>query len=184
MAKKEKTELIEEKKDETKKELIENPEKKSETDGAGKNVKENLQKKEDDKIKKTEAVVTSSNLPLSTKKSAAICKFIKNKKIERAISDLEEVIAHKKVVPMVGEIPHRRGKGIMSGRFPKKTAEYFVKLLKNLSANSIVNKLENPVITDAVANIGSRPYGRFGTIKRKRTHIQIIAKEIKQIKNK
>src|SRR3989344_8448007 len=114
MAKKEKTELIEEKKDETKKELIENPEKKSETDGAGKNVKENLQKKEDDKIKKTEAVVTSSNLPLSTKKSAAICKFIKNKKIEVAINDLERVINHKKVVPMVGEIPHRKGKGIMS----------------------------------------------------------------------
>ncbi len=79
------------------------------------------------KVKKTEAIVRGVSLPLSTKYSAAICKFIKNKKIEKAIIDLEDVLKQKKVIPMKGEIPHKKGKGIMSGRFPKKATEHFIK---------------------------------------------------------
>ena len=59
---------------------------------------------------------------------------------------------------MKGEIPHRKGK-IMSGRFPKNASEHFINLLKTLSANSNVNGLENPVIVEAIANIGERPFG-------------------------
>jgi len=135
------------------------------------------------KVKKDFAVVNASNLPISTKKSMAICKFIKRKKIRDAIKDLEKVVAKKKAVPMKGEIPHRKGK-IMSGGFPKKASEHFIKLLKNLSANSIVNELDEPFIIEAIANIGVRPLGRFGTIKRKRTHIKIVAKEKKINSNK
>jgi len=126
--------------------------------------------------KKTEAVVNASNLKLSTKKSVAMCKFIKGKNIEKAIKDLESVLKYKKAVPIKGEIAHKKGK-IMSGVYPKKAAENFIKLLKNLSANSNINNLENPVITEAVANIGSRPYGRFGKFRRKRTHVLIKVKE-------
>ena len=68
----------------------------------------------------------------------------------------------------------------MSGVYPKKAAENFIKLLKNLSANSNINNLENPVITEAIANIGSRPYGRFGKFRRKRTHVLIKVKEAKK----
>jgi large subunit ribosomal protein L22 len=134
------------------------------------------------KIKKTEAVVNSKNLQISTKYSSAICRFIKNKKIEEAVADLEKVLVNKKAVPMKGEIPHRKGKGIMSGRYPKKASEYFIKLLKSLQANANTNELDNPIIVEAVANIGSRPYGRFGRIRRKRTHVKIKAKEKKLIK--
>ena len=132
------------------------------------------------KMKKTEASVNVNNLPLSTKQSIAICKFIKKKKIPDAIRDLEEVIALKKPVTMKGEIPHRRGKGMMSGRFPKRAAQRFIILLKSLSSNADTNELEEPIIVEAIANIGSRPYGRFGTIRRKRTHIQIKAKDQKK----
>lgn len=128
------------------------------------------------KVKKTEAVVNVYSLPISTKKSSAICKFIKNKPINNAISDLEEVSKVKKSVPMKGEIPHRRGK-IMSGRFPIKTSIHFIKILKTLSANANVNGLENPIIVKAIANKASRPYGRFGRVQRKRTHVKIFAKE-------
>ncbi len=133
-----------------------------------------------EKPKKTEAVVNASNLPISTKYSAAICKFIKNKKIEDAIADLEQVLVLKKVVPMKGEIPHRKGKGIMSGRFPKKATQNFIKLLKNLLANTNHNSLEDPIIVEAIANIGSRPYGKFGRVRRKRTHVKIKVKEKKK----
>lgn len=139
-------------------------------------------KKEEIKPKreKTEASVNVDNLPLSTKQSIAICKFIKKKKIPDAIRDLEEVIALKKPVTMKGEIPHRRGKGMMSGRFPKRAAQRFIILLKSLLANANMNELEEPIIVEAIANIGSRPYGRFGSIRRKRTHLQIKAKEQKR----
>lgn len=134
------------------------------------------------KIKKTEAVVNALSLPLSTKQSVAICKFIKGKKIERAISDLEQVFVAKKVIPMRGEIPHRKGKGIMSGRYPKKASEQFIKLLKNLSANASVNELNNPIISNAIANNASRPHGKFGRVRKKRTHVKIIVIEKKMIK--
>ena len=131
-----------------------------------------------EKKKKTEAVVTAEGIPISTKHSAAICRFIKNKNIEKAINDLEMVLHLKKAVPMKGEIPHRRGKGMMSGRFPRKASENFIKLLKSLNANSSYNGLTNPVIVEAVANIGIRPYGRFGAVRKKRTNIKIVARDL------
>ena len=67
----------------------------------------------------------------------------------------------------------------MSGGFPKKATEHFIILLKSLSANANANELENPIIVEAIANIGARPFGGFGRIRRKRTHIKIKVKEKK-----
>lgn len=155
------------------------PDEKSKSTDEAKKTDEKKEIKKPDKIKpkvkKTEAVVNVSSLPISTKHSIAICRFIKGKEIEKAINDLEKVVLLKKPVPMKGEIPHR--KGIMSGRYPKKTAEHFIKLLKELSANVNVNGLENPIISETIANIASRPYSRFGRVRKKRTHVKIIARE-------
>ena len=134
------------------------------------------------KDKKFDAVINGRSLPISTKKSRDICKFIRGKKIERAISELEEVLAKKRAVPMKGEIPHRKGK-MMSGGYPKNATEHFIKLLKSLQANANTNEIENPFISEAVANIGQRPLGRFGRWQRKRTHIKLVARE-KKIKQK
>jgi len=131
--------------------------------------------KQKEKPKRTVAVVNGFDIHISTKHSAAICRFIKRKKIQEAIKDLEQVARIKRPIPMKGEIPHRKGK-VMSGRFPEKAAGEFIILLKSLSANSTHHGLENPVIVEAVANIGSRPFGRRG-IRRKRTHIRIVAEE-------
>ncbi len=142
------------------------------------------QKKEAEKIekkvdrpKRTEAVINGKSLPISTKKSVAICKFINGKTLQRAISELEQVLTHKEVIPMKGEIPHQKGKGISSGRYPKKASEHFINLLRSLQANANVNGLDNPVISKAMANLASRPYGKFGRVKKKRTHVQIKVKE-------
>jgi len=158
--------------------IVETP--KKEIKKQDKEKKKEIVKKPEKKIpKKTEAIVNSVSLPISTKYSVAICKFIKGRKIEDAITDLEEVLAHKKAIPMKGEIPHRKAK-IMSGRYPEKAIEHFIKLLKSLLANSNANELNNPVISDAIANIGSRPFGRFGRIRKKRTHVKIKVKEKKK----
>jgi ribosomal protein L22 len=114
-------------------------------------------------------------LPLSTKDSAAVCKFIKFKLIDKAIEDLEDVLKFKKVIPMKKGFPHKKGKRVMAGRYHTKTTKYFIKLLKELKANSNVNGIENPFIIEAIANKASMPYGRFGRVRKKRTHIKIKA---------
>lgn len=156
-------------------------------------IKEDKKKTEEKKVdkkkvkqvveKKEEAIVNGRSLPISTKYSMAICKFIKNKSIEKAIADLEDVLKFKKAIPMKGEIPHRKGK-IMSGRYPMNATKEFIRLLKNLLTNSNVSGLEEPVIVEGISNQASRPYGRFGSIKRKRTHVKIIVREKKKIKKR
>lgn len=156
-----------------KKEILENK---------GKKEDKKLFKKKEKIIVKEEAIVNGKNLHTSTLESKYVCKFIKFKKIENAIKDLEDVLIKRKAVPMKREIPHRKGKGISSGRYPKNAAEIFIKLLKSLQANANANGIDNPIIVEAVANIGERPYGRFGRIRRKRTHISIKCKELVKIK--
>ena len=132
-------------------------------------------------VKKTEAVVNAKGLHISTKHSMAICKFIKSKRINDCIEYLEQVITKKKAMPMRGEIPHRKGK-MMSGRFPKNASENFIKLLRSLGANARENNLEEPIISEAIANIAQRPRGKFGRTQKKRTHVTIKCKEQKEKK--
>ena len=143
-------------------------------------------KKVQKKIKRDFAIVNGPSMHISTKYSMALCKFIKRKNIDRAISDIEDVIAMRKSVPMKGEIPHRKGPGKVgsgAGRFPIKAAETFHMLLKSLKANATANDMDNPIITEAYANQASRPMGRFGRWQRKRTHVFIKATEKSKIKN-
>lgn len=130
--------------------------------------------------KKEEAVARGVNLHASKKQCVYICTFIKNKPIDRAIADLQSVIALKKAVPFKGEIPHRKG-DIMSGRYPVKAAGYFINLLKALKGNALVNGLEidKTRITTASANWASRPQRRGGTAA-KRTHILLKAREFSE----
>jgi len=139
--------------------------------------------KKQTQIKRDEASVEGISLPISTKDSVAICKFIRHKPIERALVDLELVSKFKKAIPMKGEIPHRKGKGIMAGRYMTKPVGFFIKMLKNLQANANVNGIEEAIITEAVPNRASRPYGRGGR-KRKRTHIHIKVVEKNKLKVK
>jgi ribosomal protein L22 len=150
-------------------------------------VKENVEdkkvekKKQAPKIKRDEAVVNGISLPISTKDSVAICKFIRRKTIQRALVDLELVSKLKKAIPMTGEIPHRKGKGMMSGRYMTKPVLFFIKMLKSLEANANMNGMDEPVIVEAVPNRASRPYGSGGR-KRKRTHIHIKVVEKNKLK--
>lgn len=124
----------------------------------------------------TEAKVNAADAPISTRHSVDLCKFIKNKEIEKAIGELEEVVAKRRALPMKGEFAHRKGKGMMSGKYPQNSTKYFIKLLKSLQANSNANDIKDPVIVEAIANLAPRPRGRFGRYQRKRTHITLVAK--------
>ncbi|MDO8508431.1 MAG: hypothetical protein Q7S27_01980 [Nanoarchaeota archaeon] len=131
--------------------------------------------------KKDEAIAHGHSMPLSKRHCMYISAFIKNKKIDQAIADLEQVIKFKKIVPFKGEIPHRKGKGMMSGRYPIKASKMFIKLLKGLRGNVLVNgmDLEKTKIIFGSANWASRPM-RKGGARAKRTHVLIKAMESKE----
>jgi len=134
--------------------------------------------------KKTQAVVNGKDLRISTKHAIAICNFIRNQGIDKAISKLEDVVKMKRPIPMKGEIPHRKGK-IMSGRYPIKASEVFIRLLKSLKANAIANELElEKVKITCKANVAARPYRRFGQSRFKRSHVEIKLVELKKKINK
>ncbi len=132
-------------------------------------------KKEQKKVKKTEAIVRGLDMPISKKNSMQICKFIKGRKIDEAILIVQNVEKKKVAVPFNGyEIPHRKGKGMMSGRYPIKTSSYFVKLLKLLRANAIVNGLDlERARIYGKANDAARPFKRSGSERFKRTNIDL-----------
>lgn len=137
-------------------------------------------------IKKTEAVVNGKDLSFSPKHAIALCNFIKGKEIDKAIFELEQVATLKKAIPMRGEIPHRRG--MMSGRYPTKGAGVFVKLLKSLKSNAMVNEMElEKYKLHAISNLAPRPYRRFGQGRFKRCHVTIklipITIKVKEKKN-
>ena len=156
----------------------------SSVDNVGRKKETKVEKKKQIAVKKDEASINGISLPISTKDSVAICKFIRHKSIEKAIADLELVSKFKKAIPMKGEIPHRKGKGMMAGRYMTKPVGFFIKMLKGLKANSNVNGIEEAVIVEAIPNRASRPYGRFGRIKRKRTHIHIKVVEKNKLKKR
>lgn len=142
-----------------------------------KELKKEIKKIEVQKIHKDSAVVRGMSLPISTKTAADVCRFVKGKNIQKAIAELDLIARKKVALPMRGELAHQKGKGIMSGGYPKKASEIIANLLKNLQANANANGMIEPVVSEAVANIASRPFGKFGRIRKKRTHVVIKALE-------
>ena len=130
------------------------------------------------KIKKEEAIARGLGMHSSKKHCMYICRFIKNKSVDKAISNLEDVIKFKKAVPFKGEIPHRKGR-MMSGRYPVKTARFFIKLLKGLKGNALVNNIdiEKARIAFALANWASRPQRREGR-RAKRANVVLKLREL------
>lgn len=165
-------------------------EEKKETLNENKEVKQNKEDKENKSeskeekkapakiAKKEEAVAKGTNFHASKKHCMYISSFIKNKSIDQAIKELEEVIKFKRVIPFKGEIPHRSQPNIMSGRYPISASKEFINLLKALKGNVIVNglDLDKTRIYFASATWASRPAKRGG-MRFKRSYVVLKAKE-------
>lgn len=161
---------------------IEHPKKKED---AVEEKKEEVKKEKKVIVKKEEAVVNGYSVNASLKHCMYIGKFVKRKKIDSALHDLQEVIGFRKIVPFKGEIPHRHGPGMMSGRYPQVASVEFIRLLKQLKGNCIANgmDLERVRIYSVCPSWAARPMRRGGR-KGKRVNIVIIAKEISEKENK
>ena len=148
-------------------------------------IKEEPKKENEIKPKKTEAIVRGRNLPISIKHAVAICNLIREKNIDTSILVLEKAEKMKIAVPMRGEISHRKGK-IMSGRYPIKAVKEFIRLLKSLKANALMNELETEKYKiSCKADVAPRAYRRFGAGRFKRSHVDIkLIMPIKKTKRK
>jgi len=136
-------------------------------------------------VKKDKAVARGNSLRISPKYSKYTCRLIKKRTPERAIELLEQVVNGKLAVKMPSlELPHQKGKGVAGGRFPKNVASEFIKVVKQLSANCLVNNINDPVIVIAMSNAAAAPTKRGGR-KAKRTNLYLEAVEkIKLVKKK
>jgi len=140
-------------------------------------------KKTNQNTKKQEtAVVYGRNVSISTKQSIEICKYIRNKNLDKAIQILERVIQHKEAMPYTrfnADVGHKTG--IAAGRYPEKSCREIIKLLKSVKANAQVKGLDesNLKIIKICANKGSKSwrYGRKRRRQAKRTNIEIVVKE-------
>jgi ribosomal protein L22 len=142
------------------------------------NKKTEEKKVEQKKISKKNEAVAKSMLGASLKQCMAIGDYIKGKKIDDSIKELNEVINFKRAIPMIGEIPHRKG-DIMAGRYPIKASGMIINMLKALKGNVIANQmdLDKTRIVIASGSWASRPQ-RSGGVKAKRCNMILIAKEM------
>ncbi|CAE6499882.1 MAG: 50S ribosomal protein L22 [Candidatus Nitrosotenuis sp.] len=127
---------------------------------------------------------------ISHKHAREVAKMINGLSIEKARDNLQEVIALKRAVPFrryKNEVGHRSDTGVMSGRYPQKTATEFIKLLDNLEANAEYKgmDLDRLKIISAVTHKGvivkrftPRAQGRATPKNNVLTHIELVAQEI------
>ena len=137
------------------------------------------------KLPENYAKAMGKDLPISTKHSAEICRYLRGRNLQKAKKMLEEVIAMKRPVPFkkyTRDVGHKPG--IASGRYPIKAAQAILILLNDVEANAQVKGLSSNdlIIHHFCAHLASRPwhYGRISRRKMKRTHVEIVVTESKQ----
>ena len=128
------------------------------------------------------AKAVGMDLPVSTKHCIEICNWIRNKRLEHAISMLEDVVKEKRNLPF-----KRFNKGVghkregMAGRYPKKACTEVMKVLKLVGTNAQFKGLNTPSleIIHVCAHKAATPphYGRFFGRVTKRTHVEVVVEE-------
>jgi large subunit ribosomal protein L22 len=126
---------------------------------------------------------------VSHKHAREVAKMIKGLSIEKARDYLQEVISMKRAVPFrryKNEVGHRSDTGVMSGRYPRKAATEFLKLLDNLEANAEYKGMDLDRLKIVGANthrgvlikrFTPRAMGRATPKNNVLTHIELVAQE-------
>ena len=127
---------------------------------------------------------------ISHKHAREIAVAIKGMSIESARSYLQSVINLERAVPFRrynNEVGHKSDTGVMAGRYPRKAATEFVKLLDNLESNAEYRgmDLDRLKIINATVHKGRkierfipRAMGRATPKIDILTHVELVAQEI------
>lgn len=130
--------------------------------------------------KSTMARAQGTNLKISLKKSVETLRAIRGKKVSSAIKFLEEVEKERAVVPFLRyntEMPHKRGKGIAAGGYPRNVARELITLLKNAESNAKEQEVSGTLyVLSASSRKGTRRYrmGRYMGRLMKSTNVEIV----------
>jgi large subunit ribosomal protein L22 len=138
-----------------------------------------------------EARALGKELPISPKHSVEICKELKGMLVDDAKDYLEDVIALEKAVPFkrhIKRVPHRKGKGLAAGRFPKKAAAAILSVLESAESNASHAELSDRLrIKHITASRGQpwsswrpRAHGRSTPLARETVNIEIIVEEVEE----
>jgi large subunit ribosomal protein L22 len=125
-------------------------------------------------------------LPISPKASVEVCREVRGMMVEDAAQFLEDVIALKKPIRYLrynGQIGHKKGKRFGPGRYPKKTAEAILDIIKHAQHNAEYKGLdsENMRITHISAKRGMvtqgympRAMGRSTPFNHETANIEVV----------
>lgn len=128
------------------------------------------------------AKAVGRSLPISTKHSIELTRFLRNKDLQKAKDMVSQIIAKKLPVPFkrFTEVAHKKGP-VASGKFPEKAAVEVLKILNSVEANAQFKGLNtaNLVIDHICAHKAAKQlhYGRRRG-EMKRTHIEVVVKEV------
>lgn len=127
---------------------------------------------------------------ISHKHAREIAMAIKGMSIESARDYLQSVVNQERAVPFRrfnNEVGHKSDTGVMAGRYPKKAATEFLRLLDNLESNAEYRgmDLDRLKIINATTHKGRkierfipRAQGRATPKIDILTHVELIAQEI------
>lgn len=127
---------------------------------------------------------------ISHKHAREIAHSIKGKSIESARSYLQSVTRLERAVPFKrynNEVAHKSDTGVMSGRYPEKAANEFLRLLDNLESNAEYRgmDLDRLKIINATVHKGRklerftpRAMGRASPKVDILTHVELVAQEM------
>ncbi len=123
---------------------------------------------------------------VSYKNAIEIGRHIKGMVLKKAQMCLEDAVALKRPIPFkhfIKDQAHRKGAGMAAGRFPVKTAEQMLKLLKNAEDNADGKGLDTDKLF--VKNVAACKAGKgiyrgsrgFGRRRAKNANIQVTLEE-------
>ena len=123
---------------------------------------------------------------MSHKHAREVAVAIKGLSIERARDYLQSVINKQRAISFgryKNQVGHRSDPGMMSGRYPQKTAKEFIKVLDNLESNAEYKgmDLDRLKIVNATVHKGvtvKRFIPRATPKNNVLTHVELVAQEI------
>jgi large subunit ribosomal protein L22 len=127
---------------------------------------------------------------MSHKHAREVATAIKGLSIEKARDYLQSVINKERAVAFKrfnNQVGHRSDPGMMSGRYPQKTAKEFIKVLDNLESNAEYKgmDLDRLRIVNTAVHKGvivkrfiPRAQGRATPKNNVLTHVEVVAQEI------
>jgi large subunit ribosomal protein L22 len=126
---------------------------------------------------------------VSTKVSIEICNYLRGRTPKKAKTILELVLKKKHAIPFTrftDGVGHKPGP-LAAGRYPQKGAQAFLDLINLAEANASHKGLSDDlIIIHLSAQKASTPfrYGRQRRRQTKRTHIELVVKEVEGAKKK